>query len=634
MRLKVVCLSVTTLLCLHTTGSASAAPPTVAQAKAVAGEDAAAILNVSPMSLPETGVEAYAVKLLTTQGELKVLAVTKDGTRLAHDQLVAAEETARSQKYGKMLPRLFNHLRDREQSSVVLLDVWAKAELQYPPKDRLLKDPSALAAHLSDNQARLARAVEPIVSWLHEHSAMAVNVASLDDIVSPMVKAAVSSEVVPALAQLDAVAWIDLDVAGKPASTVWYANTAVASAQTLATGSGVVSCIVQRDQPLDYTYLNVLSTASSAGCSDYHSQTVAGIISNTYSGNATSITNGSIRVGNWDQFTFNSTYPTMWAWCNAQGTQLVNFSWTTESGTDPNFGSIDYQIDWYAKNYPYPLIITAAGNESGYCQNKNRNGLVVGASDDKGTVNTGDDTIASISSWQNPATLHNDLEMPGLVAPGVGVDSADLSNYTGTSLSTAQVTGAAMLVVSRDSNLAGWPEEMRAVLMATATTNVDGSSFAHLPAGDLKDGVGRLNTYNAVQLASSINSVGVNNVARANGRSHVNMSLVNDFVGGVYNGVWNIQAAANGSIRVVGAWDATASCSGQGGTLCTETLDADLDLLVYNSSGSLVCSSTSFDASWEGCDFSVTAGSTYTVKVSQASRSQNDTYFAVAWFSH
>jgi hypothetical protein len=630
MRLKVVSLSVTTLLCFHTSRNASAAPPTVAQVKAVAGEEAAAVLNVAPMSLPETGVEAYAVKLLTTRGESKVLAVAKDGTRLAHDQLVAAEEMARSRRYGRLLPRLFNQIRDGAQSSVVLLDIWAKVELQYPSKDRLLKDPSALAAHLSDNQARLARAVEPIVSWLHEHSAMAVNIASLDDIVSPMVKAAVSSEVVPALAQLDAVAWIDLDMAGKPASTVWYTNTAVASARTLTTGSGVASCIVQRDQPLDYTYLNVVATASSAGCSDYHSQAVGGIISNTYSGNATSVTGGSIRVGNWDQFSFNSTYPTMWSWCNAQGTQIMNFSWTTESGTDPNFGSIDYQIDWYAKNYPYPLIITAAGNESGYCQNKNRNGLVVGASDDKGTVNTGDDTIASLSSWQNPATLHNDLELPGLVAPGVGVDSANLSNYTGTSLSTAQVTGAAMLLVSRDSSLTGWPEEMRAVLMATATANVDGSPFAYLPAGDLKDGVGRLSTYNAVLLAGAANSVGVNNVARANGRSHVTMSLVNDFVGGVYNGVWNIQPAVNGNVRVVGAWDATAACSGQGGTVCTETLDADLDLLVYNSAGALVCSSTSFDASWEGCDFSAAAGSTYTVKVSQASRSQSDTYFALA----
>jgi hypothetical protein len=70
------------------------------------------------------------------------------------------------------------------------------------------------------------------------------------------------------------------------------------------------------------------------------------------------------------------------------------------------------------------------------------------------------------------------------------------------------------------------------------------------------------------------------------------------------------------------------------GTIHTESIDADLDLHVYNSSGDIVCSSTSYDSTWEGCDFAVTAGSTYVVKVYQVSRNVDFTYFALAWFGY
>lgn len=610
------------------------AVPTTSQVAAAADVEPRAVLTIVPMSLPQTGIEAYAAKVLTAQGAVEIVTLGGDGSVLSHDRLVANEEAARASKFGKLTPRLSRELQTGQPKTALPVNVWANAEIRYPPKDALLKDSSALAAHQAEVRLALARAVEPILAWMNGHALTTPGMTRSSDILSPSISATVDSRHIAELAALDSVAWIDLDEAGKPASTVWYTNTSVSLARSLTTGSGITSCIVESDRPVDATYLNVSSTASVGGCTDTHAQAVAGIISNTYTGNTTSITSGSVQIANWDQFNFNSTYPSMWAWCNAQGARVDNFSWTMAAGTEPNFGSTDAQIDWYAKNYPYPLIVTSAGNEAGYCQNKNRNGLVVGASDDKGTGGVSDDTIASTSSWRNPSTTHGDLEMPALVAPGVGIDSANLASMNGTSFSTAQVTGAAMLLFGRDSNLAGWPEESRAVLMATAVANVDDNAFSNLPASDMKDGVGRLNTYNAALLADSANSVGTNNTARANGRSHISMSLANDFTGGIYNGTWAIQAAAAGNMRVVATWDATPTCSGSGGTSCTESLDADLDLLIYNSAGALVCSSTSFDSSWEGCDFSVAAGSTYTVKISQASRNQTDTYFGLAWFSH
>lgn len=614
--------------------AASGAVPTAAQLTTLAGAGTNRILGVTRMALPETAVEAYAVKVLGTDGAVRALALDADGNPASPPTLLAAESQAHFAKYGKLQPRLYSQLQAAAADMTLTVHIWAKAQVPYPPKDGLLKDPGALAAHEAEVRTALAATVEPIVVWLNSNSAELLNADNSDSITSPLLVARLPAADLPALAAVDSVAWLDLEVPGRPASAIWYSNTNVASARTVTTASNVRGCVVESDRPANTAYLRVWATASPTGLTDPHAQQVMGIISNSYGGNATSVTNASIAVGNWDQFSYNSTYPSMWAWCNAEGAAVHNFSWVTEDGSDPNFESVDSQIDWYAKNSPYPLIVAAAGNDGNYCENKNRNGLVVGASDDKGTLSTGDDTIYSGSCWRNPGTVHGDLELPNLVAPGVSIDSANLANNTGTSFSTPQVAAEAMLLIGVDGGLAGWPEEMRAVLMATATTNVDGSPLSYLLGSDMKDGAGRIDDYGAVSLASPSNSVGTNNAARANGRSHINMSLANDFTNGVYNGVWNIQAATSGSMRVVAAWDATASCSAPGGLSCSESLDADLDLLVYAPNGTLACASTSYDSSWEACDFAVTAGSTYTAKISQASRNQTDTYFAIAWFNH
>jgi hypothetical protein len=612
-----------------------ASPPTQAQIAAAAGADIRRVVSVVKLSLPETSVEAYAAKVLVAGDAMKVVALNGNGNPVSHDALLAAENEAHVAKYGKLNPRLYDFLQSAAPSDIVDVHVWTKVDVPYPSKDELLKDHVALAAHQTTVKVILAAAVEPVVSWLNSTRAPLRNLSSSGDVTSPMIKTALPVSDISTLAALENVAWIDLDVPGKPTSTAWYTNTEVASARALTTASGVTGCVVEGDRPANTTYLRISSTASPTGYTDSHSQLVAGIMSNTYTGNTTSVTDGSIAIGNWDQFSFNSTYPQMWAWCNAQGTPVENFSWAFASGTDPNFESIDSEIDWYAKNSPYPLIVAVSGNDGGYCQNKNRDGLIVGGSDDKGTTSTADDTIYSGSGWQNPSTTHNDLEMPAIIAPAVGVYGADQAG-TGTSLAAPQAAAAAMLMVARDSSFAGWPEEARAVLMATATTNVDGSAFSNLQAGgsDAKDGTGRLDTYNATLLADSSNSVGTNNTARARGRSHINMSLANDFTNGFYNGVWNIQPSTTGHVRVIATWDATASCSGPGGSNCSESLDADLDLYVYNGSGSIVCTSSSYDSSWEGCDFSVSSGSQYTVKVYQVSRNRSDTYFALAWFNY
>jgi len=93
-------------------------------------------------------------------------------------------------------------------------------------------------------------------------------------------------------------------------------------------------------------------------------------------------------------------------------------------------------------------------------------------------------------------------------------------------------------------------------------------------------------------------------------------------------------ASSDGLMRVVLNWDNTATCSDDLSVCTSNVLDGDLDLYVFDPSSpsGIACRSTSRDSSWEGCDFPVTAGSTYTVKVFVNPYNPSpSTYIGLAW---
>jgi serine protease AprX len=132
--------------------------------------------------------------------------------------------------------------------------------------------------------------------------------------------------------------------------------------------------------------------------------------------------------------------------------------------------------------------------------------IAVGAADTNGTVGTGDDSVASFSSYGNASRT------PDLVAPGVHVASLrDPGSYidttygstaavgtrffrgTGTSQATAVVSGAAALVISQHPSAT--PDQVKALLTTTA---------ASLGQPAIAQGSGELNLNAA--LAKSVNN--------------------------------------------------------------------------------------------------------------------------------
>lgn len=166
------------------------------------------------------------------------------------------------------------------------------------------------------------------------------------------------------------------------------------------------------------------------------------------------------------------------------------------------------------------MLVKSAGNRGRTDQyitapGKAWNVLAVGA------VDLATDSIADYSSWINPTSATGAVtnrEKPELVAPGGPFYMYDINNMvttisrTGTSYAAPQVTGLAAMVSQVDRKLTLLPEAIRAILLASANTNIEG--LAGIPhngvtlVGDLKDGAGQIQADRAVKIAETFYAIG------------------------------------------------------------------------------------------------------------------------------
>jgi hypothetical protein len=348
---------------------------------------------------------------------------------------------------------------------------------------------------------------------------------------------------------------------------------------------------------------------------DSHATGVAGVMICHFDG----ISHGAdLRLGSGSsQSSLESAAGTIRSW----SAKAFNMSYGIGSGLAPS--SHDKFYDDYFSTY-FRTVVKSAGNQGGAGCAAGTNGdvthpglgynvLTVGNLNDQNTLGRGDDAMAGCSSWRDPSSTNSDRDKPEVAAPGTSISVPNLANgfasQSGTSFAAPMVTGTATLMMSANTTLRTWPELVKAAIMATAHSNVEGdqrlSEF---------DGVGAIDARDAVD------------VVRSGGPSN------SDYRGDPvtcssfpYNYSFSLVAGRRSRLVVVWHQDPTYS------SYSTQPA-ADLDLDILDPNGNFVLTSNSYDNTYEIVDFVPSLSGTYSARVTNQRCDKSPKYIGVAWW--
>ncbi len=311
-------------------------------------------------------------------------------------------------------------------------------------------------------------------------------------------------------------------------------------------------------------------------------------------------------------------------WARTQAT-VINNSWYWDSPDSAVFWGADRRLDYYVR-YNYDFVAVASGNFGNGCGSnfssyvvspaKGYNVMSVGNYEDHQTRTWTGDTMSVCSSFGNPGsdTASPTHAKPEVVAVGSTISSTTTSSPwigsvgSGTSYASPMVAALAADLIHADSSLASRPESLRAIIMATALHNIEGSSRL----SDV-DGTGGI-----------VASAAAATVERGNWASQfVDSSTTFPLAD------YTQYAHAGERVRFVITW-----LSNPAADYTTDPLPADLDLRAYRSdSTTLVASSTSSANSFEIVDFIAPASETYRFRISRfGSWSGSGTWLGLGWW--
>ena len=527
-------------------------------------------------------------------------------------------------------------MASKDPSETFDVAVWLVTPRQHVVKESLTqKQIEALASEVRSRIQTDSAAVLPLFWMVGARDTRPNNQA-------PFIRMVASASTLRAIALHPSVSMILPYVEPSPHSSNYQATVRLPDvlAERPATKIGVY----ETAQPDNYGVLSVQAIANAGGLSTNHATWTTGILRSSVSQNGGVVPSALTFTAN--RAVAGGVDPAPWAATTNQISLISRSEGVTCIAQSPSTRSTEnMQIDFMAKNAPFPLFVESAGNDGNTVDsfgtpcnrvsNRSMNSLIVGASDDVITL----DTMAGFSSFQNMTTSHNDFELPHVVAPGVQITGGGVT-LNGTSGATPIMAGGLAYAYAKDALFANWPELGRAVALATSAHSLAGQSrFTNLPLpSDGKQGVGVAHYRYISQMANTNARMDINNSPNSRGRSVKTLDLLNGATDFDANGVsrfkWSIYLAPPMThVRVASAFDSTASgCSGTG-TGCTgDVLDADLDLIVTRASDqAVVCTSSSFDSSWEACEFDGTPGTIFDVTIRKWSNTVPSTFFAIAW---
>jgi len=600
----------------------------VASQHGVAAESLA-IANQADATYPVSGRVAVEYKVSNVEtGAVYGVTFSPDGEPLDSAALEAAEHAAYAARYGRFDPALAELLAANPQADVPVI-IWLKEGASEPPARPAPSPDGSAVMSEADQEAflqqvdaeradKVGRVVAPVAARL---AGLGVSVERQP--FDPVLYTRASAGVIAEAAQWNEVDKIYLDHTNEAdldiARQTILANTVNSRG---ITGSGIRVAQIEVGGRVATANPNLAgvvqdTTSVCAGASG-HSTGVAGIIRSTHATVRGIAPGALLRAGGScggvsSELQSRSTAAADW------GARAINLSWGSNIGLTP--GANDRFYDSMVINR-FRTIVKSAGNEAGPCGSGTGNvtspGLAynvitVGNFNDFNSVGWSGDAMSSCSSWRDPASTRGDREKPEIAAPGTNINSTTTASPwtggigSGTSFAAPMVTGAAALLIQRNSSLSNWPEAIRAILMTTAVHNIEGS--------------GRLSELDG---AGAIALDRADNVARSVGGSWGAQSYTCSTAATL--DVATISLTGGVRTRAVISWDNNPSYSSY-----ASQPSADLDLQIVNSAGSVIASSVSYDNTYEIVDFTPGSSGTYRIRVNKFRCDFSPSWLGWAW---
>lgn len=590
--------------------------------------------------LPELGLELDVLTVVNARGEKEVLAFDAAGARVELEVTLAAEDAARRARCGKLDRHLCALGSAGERVPVA---IWIVGEEEEVDRERvqsradfdraLARVRGGRAGHLERIGGEIARAA-PGAPWRASAAA-------------PVIEAELTPEEIRRVERLAAVGAID-HAGGAPVDDL-DDSLALARWSNLgvANGTGVRVGILESARPVTLDELAPVTLRDPMGASSYHASVVTGIVKNHSGGSSPPgyASDASIYIANRIVGEASSSLADI-DWATSQGTTAHAQSWHLPAGeTSGALSARDRYLDYNTRNGAR-FYAMAAGNivagqtESEFVNHKGYNVVVVGAAGDDGRIADGVATwptdypscagipACGLCSGTLHSTFRNDSagqELPHLTANGNCVVAAGNID-SGTSLAAPAVAGIAAGLQERNTELAFWPEPLKAILLASPSTSTspDGCAWRYRRGAtggcvsDGRDGTGLVDGKAALAMAENRRlPVSGPRASQGYDRRFVtqadfdpNTRLLRDANGPLYWEVVGEQPTGNGCfyfgrrLRAVLAWDSKVSCTSS--SSCTDTLAMDLDLLVYEEPGhALFTQSATVSNSYEHVDVGI-----------------------------
>ncbi|NJO14492.1 MAG: S8/S53 family peptidase [Thioploca sp.] len=564
-------------------------------------------------------------KIISPDGKERYdLTVNQQGELVDFNKILNADKQAYYNKYGKISPLLYDKMLQSSEKETLSVSLWVAVKQERIDKsqftaEELKESYWLLLAYRQQNQTARFN----LRNLLREHLGIEVQAESE---IAPVVYLNLTPGQIRELNTWREVGGLFLH------STAGFNDLAnsmsIANADNVVPPTGIwegtdtISCVWELG-PDDLTNLVIDDhyTTPWPGSSS-HARLVTAIIRNVessaphgYAPDATIYSGNSYDVAALE-------------WCvKNQYATVVNQSFhRSEEQTSDILSEDDILKDYMALDFPYPTIIQAAGNGDSdeYVNHKGFNSLTVGNHNDSATA------MSNTSVFRNPSSLNGDRELPELAANGTDVTAVGLT-IEGTSFASPAVAGTVALLQEVDSTLKTWPEANRAILLASATLNVSGSTWYNdIGSIDAHDGSGALNTEEAVEIAGVRQSQ--NNSASRRGWD---VGLLDDSKFDDYEPVfsYSVQVPSSGSthVKVALAWDSKVGLDPITSEPNSSELVTDFDLYIYDEEYNLVGYSGSYDNSYEIAEFDGIADETYTIKIYRFVGEGESSYYGLAW---